>query len=120
MSPAALSHEVACLTGVLVSPTTMGKPLTHSTRSYRRSSVPGWYVTSAETTREFDRGWSKSMSRTGTKSSVPTKRMVSCPRSQPVIRRFDSTSPSSRTARMVARRRGRTSSTRSGFSAMAG
>ena len=66
MSPAALSHEVVWLTGVLVSPTTSGKPLTQSTRSYRRSSVPGWYVTSVETTRELARGWSKSMSRTGT------------------------------------------------------
>ena len=51
----------------------------------------------------MDRGWSKSMSRTGTKSSVPTKRTVSWPRSQPIIRWFASMRPSSRTARMVAR-----------------
>lgn len=53
MSRAPLSHDTDDFTGVLVSTTTSGKPLTHKTTSNLRSLPGEPNVTSSETTKVF-------------------------------------------------------------------
>ncbi len=120
MSSAAFSHDTDESTGDFVSPTATGSPFTHNTTSNRRPCPGGPKLTSSDTTRWFEAGLSKSISRTGTCSVVPLNLWVCWPRSHGTIRSFAATNPSVGADRSNARSTGRTSSTRSGASAING
>ena len=120
MSLAPFNQDTDDFTGVFVSITTSGMPFTHNTRSKRRTLPAGPKTTASLTAQWLFSKLSKSIKRTGTCSSVSTNLNVWSPRSSVVIRSLAASKPSLLADRIAERSTGRTSSTRSGASAITG